>query len=203
MDKPASIDEYLAGVPEDQRAALEKLRANIKAAAPRATETISYGMPAFKDHGTLVGFAAFKDHISFFPMSVTVIEAHREELEPYRTSKGTIQFKADKPLPAALVKKLVRERLEENTGGKRSRKPATSRERYPMPDYVERELEGRGLMDAYGRRPPYQQNDYIGWITRAKQEATRQKRLEQMLGELEAGDAYMNMPYHPKLSKPN
>ena len=174
------------------------MRATIKAAAPDAVETISYGMPAFKDHGTLVGFAAFKDHLSFFPMSVAVIEARREELEPYRTSRGTIQFKPDKPLPAALVRKLVKERIEENKSGKRSRKPATRRERHPMPDYIERELEGRGLMDAYRRRLPYQQNDYIGWITRAKQEATGRKRLDQMLGELESGDAYMKMPWTPR-----
>ncbi|MBU1669928.1 MAG: YdeI/OmpD-associated family protein [Actinobacteria bacterium] len=67
-----------------------------------------------------------------------------------------------------------------------------------MPDYVERELEGRGLMDSYRRRPPYQQNDYIGWITGAKQEATRQRRLEQMLEELESGHGYMKMPYEQK-----
>jgi uncharacterized protein YdhG (YjbR/CyaY superfamily) len=71
-------------------------------------------MPAFKLHGSLVGFAAFKDHCSFFPMSSTLIEAHKNELSGYRTSKGTIQFTADKPLPAALVRQLVKQRIEEN-----------------------------------------------------------------------------------------
>ncbi|HEY5526815.1 MAG TPA: DUF1801 domain-containing protein [Candidatus Anoxymicrobiaceae bacterium] len=78
-EKPASIDEYLEGVPEKQRVALERLRATIKAAAPDATETISYQMPAFRDHGRLVAFAAFKDHLSFLPMSMAVIDAHQKE----------------------------------------------------------------------------------------------------------------------------
>jgi uncharacterized protein YdhG (YjbR/CyaY superfamily) len=112
--KPETVDQYLAGVPGEQRAALERLRETIRAVAPEATETISYGMPAFKLHGSLVGFAAFKNHCSFFPMSATLIEAHKEELSGYRTSKGTIQFTADKPLPAPLVRKLVKQRIEEN-----------------------------------------------------------------------------------------
>ena len=115
MAAPASVEEYLATLPEGSRAALEELRKTIRAAAPDATETISYQMPAFKDHGRLlVSYAAFKDHCSLFPMSVKVIEAHREELEPYHTGKGTIRFHADKPLPAGLVRTLVRARIEEN-----------------------------------------------------------------------------------------
>jgi uncharacterized protein YdhG (YjbR/CyaY superfamily) len=112
--KPETVDQYLAGVPGEQRAALEQLRETIKAAAPEATETISYGMPAFKLHGSLVGFAAFKNHCSFFPMSSTVLEEHREALAGYETSKGTIRFSADDPLPVALVKKLVKARIAEN-----------------------------------------------------------------------------------------
>lgn len=72
------------------------------------------------------------------------------------------------------------------------------RPRYPMPDFVKDALDARGLMNAYRARPPYQQNDYIGWITRAKRPATVDKRLTQMLDELEAGDAYMKMAWHPK-----
>jgi uncharacterized protein YdhG (YjbR/CyaY superfamily) len=120
MAAPTSVEDYLASLPEGSRAALEKLRKTIKAAAPEATETISYQMPAFKDHGrSLVSYAAFKDHCSFFPMSMKVIEAHREELKPYFTGKGTIRFQADKPLPAALVKKLVKARIEENAARRR------------------------------------------------------------------------------------
>jgi uncharacterized protein YdhG (YjbR/CyaY superfamily) len=107
------VDAYLAEVPEEARATLEKLRKTIKAAAPRATEVISYQMPMYKQNGMLVGFAAFKDHCSLFP-GAAVINAHKEEFKRYDTSKGTIRFPASKPLPAALVKKLVKARIEEN-----------------------------------------------------------------------------------------
>ena len=107
------VDEYLAGVPKEARATLEKLRKTIKAAAPMASESISYQMPMYKYHGMVIGFAAFKDHCSIFPGSA-VMDAHKEELKRYDTSKGTIRFPANKPLPAALVKKLVKARIAEN-----------------------------------------------------------------------------------------
>ena len=107
-----NVDEYLAGVPKEARATLEKLRRTIKAAAPMASEGISYQMPMYKHHGMVVGFAAFKNHCSIFP-GAAVMDAFREELKPYDTSKGTIRFPVDKPLPA-LVKKLVRARIKEN-----------------------------------------------------------------------------------------
>ncbi|HEV7796823.1 MAG TPA: DUF1801 domain-containing protein [Pyrinomonadaceae bacterium] len=108
-----TVDDYLAALPEPARATLERLRKAVKAAAPQATEVISYQMPMYKLHGMLVGFAAFKDHCSFFPGS-NPIAAHKDELKAYKTSKGTIRFPIDKPLPAALVKKLVRTRIAEN-----------------------------------------------------------------------------------------
>jgi uncharacterized protein YdhG (YjbR/CyaY superfamily) len=114
------IDEYLAGVPENQRAALEKLRKTIKAAAPRATEAISYRIPTFKHQGHLVAFAAFKNHCSFFVMSPSVIKAHKDDLKPYQTAPGTVRFPVDKPLPVALVRKLVKARIEENEGKNRA-----------------------------------------------------------------------------------
>ena len=107
------VDDYLAAVPKEARVTLEKLRKTIKAAAPRATEVISYQMPMYKQNGMVVGFAAFKDHCSLFPGSA-VMDAHKEELKRYDTSKGTIRFPANKPLPAALVKKLVTARIKEN-----------------------------------------------------------------------------------------
>jgi uncharacterized protein YdhG (YjbR/CyaY superfamily) len=108
------VDEYLAGVPEPARTTLTKVRAAIRAAAPpEATEGISYRMPAFRYKGPLVGFAAFSDHCSFFPMSGSVVAALKEELKGFETSKGTIRFPLDKPLPAALVKKLVQARVAE------------------------------------------------------------------------------------------
>jgi uncharacterized protein YdhG (YjbR/CyaY superfamily) len=116
-DPPNEVDEYLAKVPDEARAALEKLRKTIRAAAPKATEGFSYGIPAFKLHGRpLVSYAALKNHCSFFPMSPAVMDAHRKELEPYDTSKGTIRFPVDKPLPATLVRKLVKARIAESEG---------------------------------------------------------------------------------------
>jgi uncharacterized protein YdhG (YjbR/CyaY superfamily) len=120
MAAPTSVENYLAALPEGSRAALEKLRTTIKAVAPEATETISYQMPAFKDHGRiLVYYAAFKDHYSLFPASTAVMEALGDELKPHFSGKGTIRFDADKPLPVALVKKIVRARLEENAARRR------------------------------------------------------------------------------------
>jgi uncharacterized protein YdhG (YjbR/CyaY superfamily) len=108
------VDRYLAAVPEKARGALEKLRRTIKAAAPEATETISYRIPTFKLHGRpLVYFAAFKDHCSLFPATTKVLEAHGDELKAYFSGKGTLRFTADKPIPAALVRKIVKTRIEE------------------------------------------------------------------------------------------
>ena len=122
MKKATTVDEYLAEVAEPAHSTLQKVRAMIRAAAPKeATEAISYGMPAFKYKGSLVGYAAFKEHCSFFPMSGTLIEEMQDDLKKYKTSKGTIQFPSDKPLPAALVKKLVKARVLENESkGKRA-----------------------------------------------------------------------------------
>lgn len=115
MEAPRSVEAYLAALPVDSRRALEKLRKTIRAIAPEATEAISYQMPVFRDQGrSLVGYAAFKDHCSLFPMSLAVIAAHREALEPYLSGKATIRFTADEPLPAALVRMIVKARIAEN-----------------------------------------------------------------------------------------
>jgi uncharacterized protein YdhG (YjbR/CyaY superfamily) len=119
MPGPRSVEEYLADLPKEQRAALEGLRKTIKAAAPQATEAISYQMPAFKDHGRfLVSYAAFKDHCSLFPASYAVMEALEKELMPYLSGKGTLRFTTEQPIPAALVKKIIKLRLEENQARK-------------------------------------------------------------------------------------
>ncbi len=116
---PKNVDEYLAGVPEPARGTLNKMRAAIRSAAPReATEIISYGMPAFKHNGVLVWFAAFSDHCSLFP-TAAVIEAFKTELKGFSTSKGTIHFPTDRPLPAALVKKMVKARVAQIESKKR------------------------------------------------------------------------------------
>ena len=115
--KVTTIDEYLAAVSADKRAALDKLRKTIKAAAPKAEECISYGLAAFRLNGKpLVAFGAGANHCAFYPMSGYTVEAHKDELKNYDTSKGTIRFPADKPLPVALVRKLVKARIAENEG---------------------------------------------------------------------------------------
>lgn len=118
--KPQTIDDYLAALNEDQRAALEKLRRTIRAAAPKAEECISYGLAAFRQNGALVAFGATPKHCAFFPMNGTTVEAFKNELKSFENSKGTIRFQPDKPLPAALVRKIVKARLAENLarGGK-------------------------------------------------------------------------------------
>ncbi len=109
-----TIDEYLSRVPDEMRPALEALRRTIVSAAPDATETISYHMPTFKYHGkTLAHFAAFTKHCSLFPASGAVYEKFKKELERFHTSKGTLQFRPDHPIPAALVRKIVKARMRE------------------------------------------------------------------------------------------
>jgi uncharacterized protein YdhG (YjbR/CyaY superfamily) len=116
---PENVDEYLAGVPQPARGTLNKVRAAIRSAVPpEATETISYGIPTFKYKGPLVWFAAFSNHCSLFP-TASVIEAFKKELKGFSTSKGTIHFPTDKPLPTALVKKLVKARIAQNENKKR------------------------------------------------------------------------------------
>ena len=113
--RPATIDEYLATVRDDQRVALEKLRKTIQAAVPKAEECISYGLPAFRLNGRpLVCFRAAANHCAFHPMSGTTVEAHKEELKGFATSKGTIRFQPDKLIPTVLVRKLVKTRISEN-----------------------------------------------------------------------------------------
>jgi uncharacterized protein YdhG (YjbR/CyaY superfamily) len=108
---PKNVDEYLAAVSEPARSTLKNIREVIRSVVPpEATEAISYGIPAIKYKGCLVWFAAFSGHCSLFP-TAAVIKAHESELKKYETSKGTIRFPVDKPLPAALLKKLVKARV--------------------------------------------------------------------------------------------
>ena len=108
-----NVDEYISTFPKNVQAILQKLRQSIKEAAPEAEEIISYQMPAFKLNGVLVWFAAFKDHISLFP-KVSAIEAFKEELANYETSKGTIRFPLNEPIPFNLIKEIVQFRVKEN-----------------------------------------------------------------------------------------
>ena len=116
MASSTSVDDYLAAQPDDRRAALEVLRRTIAEAAPEATETIAYDMPAFRSHGDqfLVSFAAYQRHYSLFPASGAVVETLGAEIEPYLAGRGTIRFPANRPIPAELVARVVRIRLAEN-----------------------------------------------------------------------------------------
>jgi len=109
----STIDEYIGTFPKDVQNTLRKLRQAIKEAAPDAVEAISYQMPAFRLRGNLVYFAAFKNHIGFYPTS-SGIEAFKKELSSYETSKGAIRFPIGKPLPLSLITKIVRYRVKEN-----------------------------------------------------------------------------------------
>jgi len=111
---PTTVHDYLAAAPKDKRATLVKLRKTIKAAAPKATEEISYGMPTFKHRRKrLVYFAYWKDHYALYGMGRSFVEANAAELKAYQRSKGTIQFPADQPLPERLITRIVKARIAE------------------------------------------------------------------------------------------
>ena len=126
--KPRTMDDYLAGVRQDKRAALERLRKTIHGVVPEAEECISYGLAAFRlDGRPLIAFGAAKDHCALYPMSSATVKAHRDELKRYHTSKGAIRFQADKPLPAALMKMLVKARVAESRASRAEAKPQSKR----------------------------------------------------------------------------
>jgi uncharacterized protein YdhG (YjbR/CyaY superfamily) len=116
-----TVGEYLEALPPKQRRVLRKVRAAIRSAAPEAEEKISYRIPMYTHHGHLVGFAAFKNHLSLFVTNSDVPERFAKELEPFRVNHTTIQFTVDKPLPVALVKRIVKARLAENEARAASR----------------------------------------------------------------------------------
>ncbi len=110
---PTNIDEYIAGFPKETQAIMEQVRATIRQAAPEASETISWQMPTFVLNGNLVHFAAFKNHIGFYPVP-SGIEAFKEELSVYKQGKGSVQFPINKPMPLDLIARIVKFRVEEN-----------------------------------------------------------------------------------------
>jgi len=116
-----TIDEYINTFPKEVQDILEKLRQTIQKAAPEATEAISYGIPTFQLHGNLVHFAAYRNHIGFYPAS-GAIEAFRKELSRYKGSKGTVQFPINQPLPLGLIKTMVKYRVKENEKRKKVKK---------------------------------------------------------------------------------
>ena len=115
---PKNIDEYVKRFPKEVQQRLHAMRGTIKKAAPTATETISYGIPAFRLDGLLVWFAAFKSHIGFYPRA-SGIAAFQKELSAYKWAKGSVQFPLDEPLPLALVSRMVKFRVKENLSKKK------------------------------------------------------------------------------------
>jgi len=113
IPRPKTIDEYISGFPVDVQVVLEQVRKTIRKAAPEAEETISYAMPAFRFHGMLVYFAAFKNHIGFYTLP-SGNEAFQKEISAYITGRGSIQFPLDKPIPLRLISKIVKFRVKEN-----------------------------------------------------------------------------------------
>ncbi len=192
-----TVDDYISRQPADVQPLLQAIRATIWAAAPDATEKISWKMPTFWQGENIVHVAAFKNHIGVYPGGEAV-GAFAERLAGYQTSKGAIRFPLDQPIDHQLIADMVRWRLEQAKSGVGTYAEPTARERYPMPDFISAALQKSQLGENYRARPPYQQNDYIGWITSGKREETRQKRLAQMLEELQAADAYMGRAYNGK-----
>jgi uncharacterized protein YdhG (YjbR/CyaY superfamily) len=122
VNTPRDVEDYLARVPPIQRRALEQLRRTIKSVVPDAVEVISYQIPTFKlNRRMLVSYAAFNEHCSFFP-GAGPVDVHEDELKSFATSKGTVRFTPEKPLPAALVKKLVKTRIKLNDAARKKRK---------------------------------------------------------------------------------
>ena len=117
---PKNIDDYIDRFPKEVQQRLQKLRLTIKKAAPKAKETISYGIPAFTLDGMLVWFAAFKGHIGFYPRT-SAITAFKKELSAYKGAKGSVQFPFDKPLPLALISRIVKFRVKENSAKRRKK----------------------------------------------------------------------------------
>jgi len=122
--KPTTVDAYLAALPEDRRQAMSVLREAINAAAPGASETIAYAMPALRSHGGqfLVSYDAYKRHYSLFPASEAVIEALGDDLTPFLSGSGTIRFPADAPIPVSIVRRVVEVRFAENAAHERAQR---------------------------------------------------------------------------------
>jgi len=121
VTRPQTVDEYLARVPEPALSTLKKMRTTIRSVVPAGTtEVLSYGIPTFRYKRGLVAFAAFKDHCSFFPLGSSVLDAFAKDLAKFRVSKGTLHFPLDKPLPASLVRKIVRARVAQNEGNRKA-----------------------------------------------------------------------------------
>lgn len=201
--KMTTVDLYLAAVPAEIQKLLVPVRQAILGAAPGVSERIAYSIPYYSLGRPLIAWKANKGGASLITMSRAVLSALTSELADYELSGTTIHIYPDRPLSKTVVRKIVQLRLAENAARNAAGKvPRISqRKRYAMPVSVKTALTAAGLMSDYEARPRYQQNDYLMWISQAKQEATKTKRLKQMLAELKAGGVYMKMKHLPSVKK--
>lgn len=179
------IDAYHAAQPAEAQIILEHLRLAIKQAAPMANETISYGMPAFRQNKILVYYALNKEHIGFYPTPGPIIH-FKKELESYKTSKGAIQFPVDKPLPLPLIIKIVKFRIDEDA--KCMEKSVLPGALHEVPNDIEKVLiADADILERWNNLTPIQRNEWICWITIVKKSETRAEHIHRMIAELKEG----------------
>ncbi|WP_282801649.1 YdeI/OmpD-associated family protein [Secundilactobacillus kimchicus] len=189
------IEMYIHQFSESQQQLANALYGLLRELLPEAEERINYAMPTFWQGKAIVYFGISKHHVGFYPTAEPI--AHfAAELSSYQTTKGAIHLSLDQPLPKELITKIVRYRLAHLND--RAVSPRQSRPRQVMPEEVFEALKQADVMTVYEARPPYQRNDYLSWIKRAKRPATQAKRLAQMVAELQQGDTYMKMAWSPK-----
>ncbi|WP_461215148.1 DUF1801 domain-containing protein [Lacticaseibacillus sp. GG6-2] len=188
------ITDYIQAQQPVAQPHLQALYETLKAVLPDAEERISYGMPALWQQRVLVYFGTNKTHAGFYPTAAP-IAAFANELKAYPTSKGAIQFAYDQPLPLDLITRIARYRLAHAD----LHTPPKRRAVVPVPEAIAQAMATAGVAEAFVERPQYQRTDYLNWIARAKQPATKQRRLAQMLAELSEGDVYMKRPWSPRV----
>lgn len=195
------VKEYIDSFDKPMADALSNLHEIISSTVPEAEDKIYYNLPTFMYKGILVVIAGFANHCSLITIKKETLAKFKERLKGYKISGATVQFTPEKPLPKDVVIDILKERIKDNefeiTQPKIAPKP---KPKHQMSEFILSGLEQSGLVEDYYARPEYQQNDYIGWIESAKQQATKEKRLGQMLEELEVGGVYMKMP-HPASKK--
>jgi uncharacterized protein YdhG (YjbR/CyaY superfamily) len=183
-----NIDDYHSSFPPDIRIILEQLRQTIKQTALQTIETISYGMPAFKQNKVLVYYSVNKEYIGFYPTPNPIVH-FKKELEKYHTSKGAIQFPIDKPLPLTLIKKIVEFRIEEDT---KKEKKITSNISNGILHEVPRDMQktltsDADILERWNKLTPIQRNEWICWVTIVKKSETRTEHIGRMVEELKEG----------------
>lgn len=183
--KFGDIDEYHALQPSDIREKLEELRQAIKKAAPMATETISYGMPAFRQNKILVYYALNKEHIGLYPTPNPIVH-FSNELKKYSTSKGVIRLPVDQPLPLTLIEKIVKFRLDEDAKIKIKKiLPGIVHE---VPEDIEIALSADAdMIERWNTLTPIQRNEWICWVTIVKKTETRTGHIHRLIEELKSG----------------